>query len=235
MNKNIYVGSARRDERGKYVNGAAGDQDGVEVSTQKYYVHSLGWKLLRPKTKEHADLIAKYMLRACNNKNIGYDQNNRLGIIKYGTNTKTKTECDCSSLVRQVVKEATGKDPGNFTTANEATILSLTGLFEPMQYVTTKTELYNGDVLVTKSKGHTVVVTSGRERASKKEVYNMPTVKQGSKGLAVKIVQLIVGAKTDGDFGKETLSLVKQFQKDHKLTVDGVVGKNTWKVLLESV
>ena len=37
----------------------------------------------------------------------------------------------------------------------------------------------------------------------------------------------------DGSFGAETLNAVKNFQKDHGLTVDGIVGKNTW-VALES-
>ena len=67
------------------------------------------------------------------------------------------------------------------------------------------------------------------------EVYDMPTIKKGSKGTAVKIIQCIVGAKPDGDFGKETHSLVRQFQRDHGLKVDGIVGDNTWRVALESV
>ncbi len=41
------------------------------------------------------------MKRACNNSNIGYNQNNRLGIIPHGISTTTKTECDRSSLVRE--------------------------------------------------------------------------------------------------------------------------------------
>ena len=38
----------------------------------------------------------------------------------------------------------------------------------------------------------------------------------------------------DGSFGTETLNAVKNFQKDHGLTVDGVVGKTTWKALESS-
>ena len=172
----IYVGSARIDENGNSTGGAAGDQKQTsssadyagEVSMQKMYTHSKGWYILRPTKTTHATKIASAMKTACNNAKIGYDQGNRLGIIKYGTATTTKTECDCSSLVRQCVIEATGTDPGNFTTANEATKLAATGLFEgKIAYVSqSKTPVYNGDILVTKSKGHTVIVVSGNPRSS---------------------------------------------------------------------
>ena len=36
----------------------------------------------------------------------------------------------------------------------------------------------------------------------------------------------------DGSFGPDTLKAVKQFQKDHKLKVDGIVGKNTYQKLV---
>ena len=172
----IYVGSARIDENGNSSGGSAGDQKQTsstndtkgEVSMQTMYTHSKGWYIIRAKKVTYANKIASAMKTACNNANIGYDQGNRLGIIKYGTDTTTKTECDCSSLVRQCVIEATGTDPGNFTTANEATKLAATGLFEDkIAYVSqSKTPVYNGDILVTKSKGHTVIVVSGNARSS---------------------------------------------------------------------
>ena len=36
-----------------------------------------------------------------------------------------------------------------------------------------------------------------------------------------------------GKFGPKTLAAVKKFQQSNHLIVDGVVGKNTWKALLE--
>ena len=166
----LKIGSARIDENGKLYSGQAGDQTKKEVSTQNYYMHSKGWYVLRPKSKEIADELAKAMKRACDNENIGYDQYNRLGIIKYGTKTKTKTECDCSSLVRQCVIEATGKDVGDFTTSNEATKLEASGYFDKKVSVTKDTVLYDGDILVTKKKGHTVIVVSGNPRKELLEV-----------------------------------------------------------------
>ena len=45
-------------------------------------------------------------------------------------------------------------------------MLAKTGRFEDKVSVTASTVLYNGDVLVTKSKGHTVVVVSGNPRTA---------------------------------------------------------------------
>lgn len=160
----MYIGHASIGENGKIAGGAAGDQTGKEVCKRTYYMHSKGWYLLRPKSIEHANAIAAAMLRACKNNNIGYDQNNRLGVVTHGTASTAKTECDCSSLVRQCIKEGAGKDAGNFTTANEKDKLLATGLFEAAVAVTSSTVLYNGDVLVTKTKGHTVIVVEGNPR-----------------------------------------------------------------------
>lgn len=220
----IILGSARIDERGKASGGAAGDQKQTssvndvsgEVSMQAMYMHSKGWYISRPKDVIHAAHMAALMKAACNNANIGYNQGNRLGVIQHGITTAVKTECDCSSLVREVVREATGKDPGNFTTANEVSVLEASGLFEKrITYVSQeKTPVYNGDVLTTKTKGHTVIVVSGNARpgvvSSESTAVSMAKVeaaKSFDKGLA--------GAyKTTGDLhlragaGKEKESLV---------------------------
>lgn len=63
----------------------------------------------------------------------------------------------------------------------------------------------------------------------------MPTIKQGSQGKAVKIWQVIIGATADGIFGKKTATKTKEFQKNHGLDNDGIVGPKTWKAGLESV
>ena len=160
----VMIGSARSDEHKKLTGGVSGDQTGREVMQQAFYVHAKGWYVIRAKSDDHAEKLAERMRAACNNPNIGYDQSQRLGIIKTGIDTKTRTECDCSALVRQCVIEATGKDPGNFTTSNERSALSKTGLFEPVKAYTSGMTLENGDILVTKTKGHTVIVTSGKSR-----------------------------------------------------------------------
>lgn len=166
----VIIGSARIDERGQISGGKAGDQTTKEVSTQAYYVHSKGWVLLRPKKPAIANKIAKAMLDACNNDNIGYDQSQRETIVplfkEKGAIAKidTKCECDCSKLVQICVWEATGKDPGNFTTGYAVSTLSKTGFFETPVDVTSKTVICKGDILCTKTKGHIVIVTSGDPR-----------------------------------------------------------------------
>lgn len=67
------------------------------------------------------------------------------------------------------------------------------------------------------------------------EDYDMTTIKKGSKGKAVKVWQVIVGATVDGNFGSGTESTTKTWQKVHGLTPDGIVGAKSWKVGLESL
>lgn len=167
----IIFGSARIDEYGNITGGAAGDQTGNEVSTQSYYMHKQGWYDLRPKSADVANKIAAAMKQACDNNNIGYDQNQRNTVMtqlkKYGSLAaiKTKCEADCSSLVRACIYQATGKDVGDIYTGNLASTLEGSGLFESRFSVSSESQLYDGDVLVTKTKGHTVVVVSGRARS----------------------------------------------------------------------
>ena len=161
----VVFGSARIDEHGKIKGGAAGDQTGGEVSTQAYYTSAKGWVGLRAKDEKIATKLADAMRQACDNPHIGYDQNQRLGVItqlaKYGSlkAISVNTECDCSSLVRACVIQATGIDPGNFTTATEKAVLIATGLFEVVR-IEKAFNCFLGDILVTKTKGHTGIIVS---------------------------------------------------------------------------
>lgn len=236
----ITIGSARVDERGTYSGGKAGDQTGKEVSTQSFYVHKKGWMVIRPKDAAQAKKIAEKMLIACNNSNLGYDQGERLGVIKHGVASKVKTECDCSALVRACVKEATGIDPGNFTTANETEILLRSGLFEKAMPYTNGMKIYTGDILVTKTKGHTVICTNGYDRSVTKTKTTttregMPEISFGSEGKAVKIWQIILGISVDGCFGGKTQESTKDWQEKHGLEDDGIVGPKTWAAAMREL
>lgn len=56
-------------------------------------------------------------------------------------------------------------------------------------------------------------------------------VGRGSQGDAVKLIQGVVGALQDGDFGAATERRVMAWQKLHGLNSDGVVGVATWKAM----
>ena len=228
------IGSARIGEHGKTSGGKVGDQKQTttpdykgEVSMQNFYVSSKGWYILRAKNPDIASNIALAMTIACNNPNIGYNQARRLDIIKAGTHATSPTSCDCSSLVRQCVREA-GVEVGNFTTANEANVLTATGQFDKIAY-TKNTTLYLGDILVTKTKGHTVVVTSGNTRSNTTQIAQ-PTVKNGTKGANAKLLQHNLNAcgyrlEEDGIFGKLSTAALVRWQYANKLTADGIYGK----------
>ena len=179
----IKVGSARIDENNRAVGGKAGDQTKREVTTEPYYSHPKGWYMLRAKDPGKARQIGLAMTEACLNENIGYDQSGRYGVIEclkvYGRLAKINkpTEADCSSLVRACCIQA-GIQVGDFNTASEVSVLERTGAFNKAVAVTPNTKLQVGDILVTRSKGHTVIVT---ESDSKPEIQSKPKPQTGGK------------------------------------------------------
>lgn len=229
------IGSARIDENGKASGGKAGDQKQKstpdykgEVSMQNFYDVGKWGYVLRAKEVQDAISIAVAMYRACCNPNIGYNQNQRLQIITYGTNAQKPINCDCSSLVRQCVREA-GIEVGNFTTYNEASVLAATGRFEKLEYKAGM-KLYLGDILVTKKKGHTVIVTSGAARNPNSVA--VPTVKMGSRGNNARLLQHNLNQcgyalEEDGIFGKLSTQALKEWQAVNGLMVDGIYGKKS--------
>ena len=66
----------------------------------------------------------------------------------------------------------------------------------------------------------------------------MPILRQGAQGSEVVTLQTrlkkrgFLKGNVDGDFGKQTLTAVKAFQKRYGLEDDGVVGGATWRTLL---
>lgn len=67
---------------------------------------------------------------------------------------------------------------------------------------------------------------------------DMPTIKQGSSGQVVKIWQIILGFnknQLDGVFGPYTEQRTIQFQAEHNLVKDGVVGAKSWEAGIEKL
>lgn len=235
----IIIGSARHDERNNYTNGAKGDSLQTstpdyrgEVSMQNFYVHKKGWNVIRPKDRAIAQKIAERMKAACNNKRVGYSQNDRYGIIKNGIDTDILTNCDCSSLVRECFKEASGKDPGDFTTANAVQKLEATGLFYPAIPYRNGMILMPGDILCTQIRGHIVIVIS--DDNPNKNPYTEPTknVRLNTKGNDARWLQFELNRRgykliVDGIAGQKTIEALKDFQQKNGLTVDGICGEKT--------
>jgi len=60
----------------------------------------------------------------------------------------------------------------------------------------------------------------------------METLRNGSRGESVKLLQKHLKLTEDGVFGNGTEAAVKKWQSDNNLTPDGVVGPKGWEVLL---
>lgn len=177
-NMSVIIGSARSNENGGINGGKAGDQTGGEVSTQNWYLHSKGWIVLRPKTFELAEIIAETMQLICDNPNFGYCQDHRLSgfnalkAVDFNPfKVTTPVELDCSEAIRACVW-AGGLKVSDFYTGNEADSLIETGKFDKLtsdEYCKSPNKLRRGDILVTKTKGHTVAVVKGNTGWEKDE------------------------------------------------------------------
>ncbi len=87
----------------------------------------------------------------------------------------------------------------------------------------------------------TTNTTTSTSTASKLKITGctcyMPQLKKGHVDDAVKVLQTILNylgyscGTVDGNFGSNTDSAVKKYQKAQGLTADGIVGKDTWKAL----
>ena len=246
----VYVGSARS----SYGNTTPGDQNGGrEVSREKYYVHSKGWYVLRAIYPVAREKIALAMERACDNNDIGYSQPTRLTLYNdvkaFGfdpSKTTKPVNTDCSALVRVCVHYA-GIAVDNFITSNEVSMLMATGkfeLFKDDEHCKSSDHLLRGDILVTRTKGHTVVVLNDGAKASDEVVsiaYKLGDriLKNGMTGEDVKELQTMLisldydcGAwGADGEFGDATEQAVERFQTAHGCMVDGEVGPETLDAL----
>lgn len=251
----VKIGSARIDERGRIHGGKAGNQTGKELSIQNWYRHSKGWRVLRCTDTSKAEKIAAAMEAACRNRNIGYDQYERstlynlAKLVGFDPGKVIKPcETDCSALVRVCLAYA-GIMTDNFLTTDEAQKILATGYFVELKdgkYTDHSDHLRRGDILVTRTKGHTVVVLNSGDKAGTLETelrLGDRLLKKGMSGSDVRELQLNMLKQgyvlpkygADGGYGAETVEAVKSFQKKSGLEADGVYGSNTHKSLLAAL
>lgn len=255
----VLIGSARSDENGRAHGGKAGDQkDGREVSTQSWYRHRLGWRTFRCKDPVKAGKMAEAMRWFCGTDLIGYDQYQRNtlysaleAVLWDYTRLKLRVETDCSALIR-VCAACVGIFLPDFNTSGEAKALLNSGWFVELKggkYNDQDDYLGMGDVQVTSSKGHTVMVlTNGRRYegvvAEKEYVPGVDVLNTDTpKCEAVAVMQQYLidlgydlgryGA--DGDFGECTEIAVMEFQREHGCDDDGEYGPITHAAMVEAL
>ncbi len=246
----VKVGSARSDENRKAYGGKAGDQTGREVSTQAWYLHSKGWRVFRAKDPAKAEKIARCMQAACDNSHVGYDQWQRNTLytaaepLKFDVSKVTKdVETDCSALVRVCCAYAGILGlPADFRTGNMPSNLLKTGAFTELvgsKYTASSDYLRRGDILVTRTSGHTVVALSNGPKAEP-AAPEVPGLRRGDKGDDVRAMQralLIWDGEclpkygADGDFGGETEAALKRFQAEKGLPETGIYDATTERAL----
>lgn len=178
----VLIGSARINELGKGEGGQPGDQNGKEVAIENWYLHDKGWVVIRAKDETVRKKIAQDMRYICENDNIGYSYNlNRRGLVNAAkqynydaSRVRVKCETDCSMSAVCCIRFA-GVNVEDFTTANEVEKCKSTGAFDILtddKYCKSSDYLLEGDILVTKTMGHTVVVLNDGPKA--KETLKMP-------------------------------------------------------------
>lgn len=256
----IKIGHATIDENEKARGGAAGDNNGKEVCTRKWY--DGGWHtVLRPKTAATAEKSAKACEAGCANKNIGYDQNQRNTLHTQAkavgfdlAKITTPCECDCSSFMH-VCAIAGGANlaygSNAMRTANMVAGFVESGDYEKLtasKYLKSDAYLKRGDILV--KSGHTVMVLENGAKANEEYcTIQLPVLTKGATGEAVKTLQIMLNAKLgsklekpltiDGDFGKNTDNAFREYQRTHKdesgkeLAKDGSCGPKSWGSLLK--
>lgn len=221
----VKIAHASISEKGT-ITGTAGDQTGKEVCIRGWYNRSEGWLLIRCKDPAMRPYIAEAAEAAAKNDHIGYDQYQN-GTLYNQVKDKgfdpakatVDTETDCSRLVRVCVQYAcekvgNGKTIPEFYTATEPTILKNTGLFDVLtdsKYTKQDDFLLRGDILCTKTKGHTVVVISNGSKAGSE-------TESGSAGTGT--APTAARLTVDGRWGSGT---TKRLQQIFGTPADGVV------------
>ena len=171
--RDVMIGSASKDENGRYANGIPGDQTGKEVWILNWYDQS--WtSILRPTDAALAEKIASICEDACENNNIGYSQSSRntlltqAKLVNYDLSKVAPCNCDCSSFVSTCCVCAGLRESLFFPGGNGCTTWTIadaclqSGKFiqlSDMKYRNQKNYLKRGDILLNRDQ-HVVIVLS---------------------------------------------------------------------------
>lgn len=251
----VKISNCGHDENGRYAGGQAGDQTGTEYQIINWY--NRPWLcVLRFEDQEVAALIAEMATQAANNNMIGYDQgtagnsNDRytfweqLAANGYDpSKIKKPCETDCSQSTASIVK-AVGYRLNKpklkavsvyLTTYNMRSAFKTAGakVLTDQKYLTSGTCLKPGDILL--NDNHHVAIAVSGDASSNATPAKKNYLEKGDTGSEVTAMQKMLikvgyscgAAGADGDFGSDTDSALRKFQKDNGLTVDGQYGTNS--------
>lgn len=162
----ILLAHAKSNEEGKTTGGKAGDQTKNEVCIQEYFAYS--WQYIyRAKDPKRAEYLAANAEIICANDNIGYDHNDRYSMYllakaaKYNFTKVTKPCCtDCSQMTATLINGSGVSISPYIATINMRDHMNQTGAFTEIPF-TDKNQLKRGDILLTVTKGHVVIITQG--------------------------------------------------------------------------
>ena len=236
----MICGWASIDERGKARGGRAGDQTGKELKTGPWYYFGQT-VVIRWADEKKASLYSNIIKALCQNRHIGYDQNQRTSLYTYldkrgwsSSGVLDNVECDCSELVVCAANLVFGsrKLSSALYTGNLASGLMATGYFKKLtgtKYMKSPDYLKKGDIII-KPNGHVISTLENGPKAgvsspkTGKGSVAKPVLRKGSTGSEVKKLQANLTSCNikddagkylvqDGSFGVKTRSCVKNFQR----------------------
>lgn len=250
------LSNSGHDEKGRYTGGTAGDQGGEWTICSWYqYPYDGGWLcVLRYPNQQARELLAELSIQSANNNKIGYDQNqrytywNQLQAVGYQPSKITvPCESDCSAgviantkAVGYLLNIAALKNIAATYTGNMRDKFAAAGfqVLTDSKYLTSSMYLMPGDILLN-DYDHTCVnlgigsksgYSASSSSAANEKKYNnsdLTTKEIQSRLKAIGWTDLAI----DGSYGNKTIAAVKEFQKLYGLTVDGITGPATTKVL----
>ncbi len=169
-----------------------------------------------PSVRKHYTAKGKWIRRGNGTPNAG-------DLIIFGNRNKADSGSHIGILTK-VTKTRVYTVEGNTTKSGFS---SNGGMVAAKSYLRTNSNIAGYCVIDYESEEKTVMI-------------ELKQLEKGSTGEQVKTAQRLLTALgyklekygVDGDFGDETVTAVKAFQKAKKLDVDGIIGKDTWSALL---
>lgn len=155
------IAHARSNEMGQTTGGRPGDQTGNEVVINEYFEYE--WTdVFRPLVNPDAYAAAAQVI--CKNDSVGYDHNDRYSLTLLARQmgwdfAKVTTPCntDCSAMVAAVCNACGVPVNIYMWTGIQIGEMEKTGAYRHFAY-TDKSQLRNGDIILTTRKGHTGIV-----------------------------------------------------------------------------